>query len=302
LCFLAGCVEPFEGSHVEILLGGATHVPGDQNPGSGRPPSDTHYEMWVSSGGIAFHIFDFEVVPVVDLTHPCFIEDDDSRYPGLHSSMIAEKVYEDITANGEVTQEEAGRLADAEVRASNQEVLAAELKTVASHPLEVRLPSGSVVPSRDLRTMLEAIVPARTDISDAANTARAVACKDFFAQNPDYYVGNDKVFSLPLNGEFYGMVDGTDPRNSAFVGGAGFDVPQTFREFDSLMINWQFNDPADPRIAVYGDAAIGYHYMAGAPEDRTRRVITVPLRSVDFPQLSGTVAVYPGIDDDEVQF
>lgn len=305
-----GCVEPFEGSHIEMLLRGGTQVAGDPG-GNARPPSDTHYEIWVQHAGLAFHLFDFNVFTVIDRANPCFIEDSASRYPGLHSTMILEKELFEAGAPNDVSPEEAGIIADAQTRVVNQESLERELKGVTSHQPVLRV-SGMVVAYPDLYAALGAVVPAPEMIDDASNAARATACQAFFDENPDFYVGNDKVFSLPLNGKLYGMVDGVDPRNSAFVGGAGFDVPQTFREFDSLMINWQFNDPDDPRATSFGPcpmrmpgepcSPIGYHYMAGVPQNRTRRVITIPVRNTDFGNLTGDVAVYPGIDDDQVQF
>jgi hypothetical protein len=67
-------------------------------------------------------------------------------------------------------------------------------------------------------------------------------------------------------------------------------------------MNWQFNDPMDPRAAMFGNSPIGYHYMAGKPEDITRRVINIPLQNVDHPQIAGYAAIIPAIDSDQVHF
>src|SRR5690349_16044327 len=76
------CVQIFEGSWVELFLQGA-QVPSntEASPGGGRPPSGTHYEIWVVSGNDAFHVHDFQIVPAFDSKFPCFIEDDESRFP-----------------------------------------------------------------------------------------------------------------------------------------------------------------------------------------------------------------------------
>ncbi len=313
LIITSGCVKPFQGSHVELDLGGATDIPGDARPLEGQPPSDTHYELYVITTdptdptmvkGLAFKLIDFEVVPVIDQADPCFIEaDEQAKFPGLHSTMIAAKTTEKFTAGGHTpTADEAGQIADAEARLANQSALQSQLKTVVSHQVTFKLPDGTMSTRKDLRTKLAALVPDPSMIDDTSNKTRLSVCRKFWAANPDFYTGSDKVYSLPLNGVYYGMVEGINPINSAPLGGADFEVPDTFKDFDSLAINWQFNDPTDPRAADHGNSPTGYHYMAGKPQDRNRRVINVPLQNVDNPAIAGNAAIIPAIDEDQVHF
>lgn len=292
------CVDPFTGSHIEFTLGPGAHIPGDQMDGFGRPPSGTHYEMWVVRDNVAFYLKSYRVVPVIDRAEPCFIDDDEATFPGLHSTMIFEKTMERYPP---VDGQPVTHLADAERREANQALIETRLKAIVSH-------DEGVLEAEKLA--LEAELAAAgievTDIDDASNAARAEICKRFFAAHPTYYVGNDRVFALPISGLFYGMVDGSDPRNSAFVGGAGFDVEPTFPEFDALWVTWQFDDPADPRIGVaagqYQPSETGYHYMSGTPVERVRGVINVPLVNAYFGQINGEAAIYAGVDEDIVNF
>jgi hypothetical protein len=294
------CVQPFDGSWTEFVLGTGVHTAGtdDANLALGQPPSETHYEMWVVTGQNAFKVGQFQVVTQIQRDFPCFIEDDEARYPGLHSSQIAAKTRDDLLAAGDPASGSltVGLIADAEQRVLNQAKLESMLKAVVEY-------DPSVTPA-DI-VALAADVPAIGLIDDASNATRAQKCKAFFAAHPRFYVGNDRVFSLPHNGQFYGMVDGVDPRNNAFVGGAGLALPATFKEFDELWINWQFNDtnPAtNPRVDTFGPSATGYHYLRGQPQNRTRRVINVPMSNDLFGSINAEVAIYPGIDEDSTHF
>lgn len=288
------CIEPFQGSHIEFALGGAVHVPGDQGDGFGRPPSNTHYEMWVVHDGYAYELKEFQIVPVIDREHPCFVEDDESPFPGLHSSKYLDKW---IEVENPQPGDEVTNIADATQRMANMRLLEERLKAIVGHD-----PTVQADTVEELEQEMAAAGLGPEAIDDESNRRRKAKCEEFFANHPLHYVGNDRVFTLPHNGVFYGMVDGADPRNQAFVGGAGFDVDATFHEFDTLMINWQFNDPNDPRVMDFGPSPTGYHYMSGAPEYRTRRVVHVSMRNQVFSGINGNAAIYPGLDDDHVNF
>ncbi len=297
----SGCVDSYHGTWMEFVLGRETHIPGD-TPGAigGRPPSGTHYEFWVVTGGRAFYLQSFEVTKQLDPDFPCFIEDAESKFPGLHTTMWYEKNLEDVLSDGNPTEpegeQELGQIADAFVREERLFKVSGALKAVVGT-------DPTVTPAILTALANEVTVAAPITETDAASNARRLAiCNAFFAEHPRYYVGQDKVFSLPLNGEFIGMVDGQDPRNSAPVGGAGFAVPVTFEKFDYLWLTWQFNDPQDARIPLYGPSTYGYHYMSGVPEHRTRRTINVRMQNEQFPAIGANVAVFPGIDQDNIQF
>jgi hypothetical protein len=293
------CVEAFDGSKVEVLLGNTTHIPGDEG-GGGRPPSDTHYEMWVLKDNRSFKLIDFDVVFVIDPSDRCFIEDAESIYPGLHATQVPARLEQDITAGGHTpSDEEAGDIYLAQKRVYQDFNLLTDdtngVKSLVSHEAGLTLAGREALYDA-------ANVPDPTDMSDTANAARLEACNTVFAAHPMMYVGNDKVFSLPLNGEYYGNTKGRDPRNAAPTGGAKFDVAQVLDDFDVMRVNWQFNDLADPRAASYGESQVGYHYLAGTPIHRTRGVVNVILQNNFFNNLRGDVSIFTDLAEDNVMF
>jgi hypothetical protein len=290
---LGACVEPFDGSKLEILLRAGVQVPGDEDPGSGRPPSDTHYELYAVRDDSAFLLHTFQVIPVIRQAEPCFMEDEQARFPGLHATQIARKLIEAAMVDGTVSDDEAGVIAVAEDRLANLNLLEQRLKIIAF--AEPGL-TGAVV------AQFRATLPAPDLIDDASNANRLSLCRAFMRQHPGYYVGNDKTLAIPLAGRYEGVIEGTDPRNGAFLGGGSFDVEVNLASFDALRINWNFNDPADPRRAALPPSEIGWHYMSGKPVQRTRGVWNVPMQNRYFSPISGELTVWYDLAEDSVHF
>lgn len=288
-----GCVDNFDGSKIELYLHGGVQVPGDNPSGNGRPPSDTHYSIYVSKETAVFFIIDFDIRPVIDVGDPCFIEEEGSRFQGLHSTKIVQKLTEAAMADGNVSNQEAGDIAAAQIRVANMGLLQSTLKAFTAH--EAGLSNAILAP--DL-----AAVPPADAIDDATNAQRLAACKQIWSKHSGYYVGTDKVLTIPLNGTYYGLVEGTDPRNNAFLGGGSVTTKDSFPQFDAFRVNWAFNDPNDPRAANFPPSTIGYHYMAGAPIERVRGVINVTIENEDFSQIAGEVSIYTDLGEDDVQF
>jgi hypothetical protein len=299
LVLAAGCVEPFDGSKMEILLGNSAHIPGDDPAGGGRPPSDTHYEIFVIKDDRSFKVAEFELVFVIDPSDRCFIEDEDAVYPGLHSTQLPVRLEADLTAGGHTPDEvEAGDIYLAQKRVYQDFALLTNetlgVKTLVSHE-----PGLTLAGREALYDAASVPDPLLTD--DASNEQRLAACNAVFDAHPLIYVGNDKVFSLPLNGVFFGNASGRDPRNSAPTGGAKFDVAEVLDDFDVMRVNWQFNDLGDARVAQYGESPLGYHYLAGNPILRTRGVINVVLLN-NFFSIRGDVSIFTDLAQDDVMF
>ena len=289
---LVACVEPFSGSKMELLFRSTILLPGDDGR-YGRPPSDTHFELYGVKDDSAFLLRSFDIKPVLLRADRCFIEEGDARFPGLHSTQIEIKVREAALADGQVTDLEAGDIALAQRRVSLQPALESQVRVVVAHDDAL---TAAVVGT------FQATVPDPLATDDASNAQRLERCLAFFAEHPAYYVGTDKRLAIPINGIFFGVVEGRDPRNNGNLGGAAFDVDFNLEGIDALRINWQFNDPADPRIATYGASPLGYHYMAGRPTQRLREVINVPMRHNDVAQIAGEIAIFVNVGDDEVNF
>jgi hypothetical protein len=347
LCSVAGCVDSFSGSNLQLTLSESVQVPGDG--GFGRPPANTHYVFYavdfefetdedgnrvldangepVVARSYSFKVAEFEVVPAIDTANPCFMEDDEARYPGVHVNYALDRLAADLAAKYGVAEFKAfdppegaspGDVIDlltAEVRDRNLPSLQNTLKAIVSHQ-PVVLPA--VAASCDAGA--DDLVPPPACFSDEANQQRKRVCERFLADNPDYYVGSDRVLTLPLNGTYFGMVDGADPRNNQFVGGAALFVDLNLRDVDAMLLNWQYNcavDGAEGFIAKGRDdctplypagtarperSEIGYHYMSGRAERNVRRVISVPMSNSTFAQLTGEVAIYPDLGSDDVHF
>jgi hypothetical protein len=290
----AGCVENHNGSKIELFLRGGVHIPGTVPATPGQPPSETHYELYVVNGPGVFKVAEIDIRPAVKSSDPCFIEEEGSRYPGLHSTRIVAKVIETATADGEVTPLEAGQIADAKARAGNIPALEAALKVMTMH--QPGLTEAHIAE-------LTSSVPPAAQMDDESNAARLAACQAIWRDNPGYYVGTDKITTIPLNGTYIGMVEAMDPRNGGFLGGGAIDVDASFPDFDALRLNWNFNDPDDPRRAALPPSEIGWHYMAGAAVQRVRGVYNVSLVNQDYGRrLSGEASVYTELARDDVNF
>jgi hypothetical protein len=289
---LISCVEPFDGSKVEILLRSTILLPGDDGR-FGRPPSDTHFVLYAVKDESVFPLRQFDVKPVINRVDRCFIEEEGTRFPGLHSTRIEEKLRQVALADGQVTAEEAGDIATAQRRLSVLPALEAQVRVITAHE-----------PGLTDRTIatFQMTLPPPEMIDDATNLNRLGACRTFFAEHPEYYVGTDKRLAIPINGVYFGVVEGRDPRNNGNLGGAAFDVPFNLDGVDALRLNWDFNDPNDTRRPMFGDSTVGYHYMSGRPTSRLRGVTNFAMRHVDVAQNSGEIAIFTNIGDDEVNF
>src|SRR5262245_15313883 len=87
----SACVEANNGSRIELFLRAGVQIPGNP-PDNGRPPSDTHYVMLATTGADVFRIAEFDIRQAIRRAEPCFIEEPGSRFPGLHSTMLEQKL------------------------------------------------------------------------------------------------------------------------------------------------------------------------------------------------------------------
>ncbi len=300
----SGCVDAFGGSKIEILFSNAVPLPGAGELGA--PPDGTHFELYAVQGGLPVHIMDMQLEPVVQANHPCFIELDrdipltNVSADGLHASQWYQYALDLYDADGVITDEEAGFLADALRRVSrNIPDLEANVVAVTATPFGRAVEGGLSAPVVAERL---AAVPPPGDTDDASNRTRAELCRELFADVPELYVGTDRLITAPLNGLFFGVADGQDPRSGGFIGGASLDLPARLDSFEALRLNWQFDDPADPRAEALGQSPTGYHFMAGVPEHRVRGVINVHLENNDFGSTSADLAIFTDLDEDSTGF
>ncbi len=332
---LAGCVESFGGSNLQMSFAEGVHVPGPYGDG-GRPPADTHYAFYgielgddfevdpetgevTSDASFAFHLADFEIQPIIEPESPCFIEDARSELAGLHVSRVAEKlrqltgITDPFDAPG-ADEDDVIKVLLADRRMADLPALTSSIKAVTAYSPAVYPPMDDVCAGDPAAN--PAAIPPPQCIDDASNARRLAMCEAFWAANPDYYEGSDKVFTNPLSGRFLGVVDGRDPRNASLLGGAEIVVDANLIGIDAIAMTWQYDcDPDDYAergtdcTPLFPDGVdpdsvppIGTEYMRGLASHPVRGVIRVSLRHRAFRQLSGELAIWPDLDSDSVHF
>lgn len=334
--FACACVEPFGGSNVQITF--SASVPGPAPPGIdppfGTPPADTYLTLYgvryvyerdpggaivvdennepVIADSYVFRIYDFEIRPLVDLDSPCFIEVDNTRFPGLHVTKLSAKIRE-ATGVADPLQPPPDAAAsaitdvlNADRRVGNLRDLQNQVKAVTSAS-NARRPEAGTTCVEDGGAADQ--IPPIDCMGDASNQVRLSMCRQFWRQNPSYYEGNDKIFMLPLGGSWYGAVEGLNPINNSAIGGAGFFVPAALTNLDSLLINWQFKDangdgePDYPPAYQDRDKSdIGYLFMQGSPRRQARGVLHVPMVHPDVPAINAEAVIFRDLDRDDVNF
>ncbi len=320
-------------------------------PTGGQPPANTFYTFYAvqaldDDDGIRSYTFEvqrFQVLPLIDADSPCFMELDDgsSPYPGIHVTQVLARLQNDtgigdpLNPPSDAPENDIIDVVSARERMSVLPQLQADVKAVVGfsdnlapgvHPLY-----QVATDCDDARANPDTIPPPQCGADpadDDLNAQRLRVCRDYFEadkarcdqQNRDnyagycegFYIGSDKVFTLPINGRWHGSVTGNNPKNNGFLSGAQWfaPVPLDPYSFDALTVRWQYKDldedgePDYPAGTAEEDKSeIGFHYMEGTPiYEVTRGVIDVPMVNRTFSSVSGEVSIFPSLDEDNVNF
>jgi hypothetical protein len=301
VALLAGCVENFDGSNVQIDLNPATPPQAPQ----GRPPQDRelptngHFRLYgideVPEGDALFELRRFEIHRVVDLTSPCFIDvGPNVPFPGLHVSQFERRMSErtgitDIAAPPPgATMEQQIEQATAVQRMRNVQALAggAGVKVVTSA-------SASVYPDVDAACGGGGLPPP-TCIDDESNARRLAICRQAWDRDPLLFEGTDRVLTSPLGGTTFGFVVGLNPVTPTPVGGAQLFVDDALDRVDEYAIYFQMDGVED---------APGMLFLTGRPfAGATRGVTHVHLESPLLPGVAAELAIFADLDEDDVHF
>lgn len=337
----AACVDAYDGSNVQVDLarGVQLNPRGTEVPEPDQPPVNTHYELFAADAvyklnadgtpvldgsgqpvidrTYLFSVKQFQIRPVIDVASPCLIELEDTLYPGLHVTQVGAKVREatgiadpfnaNCAATDKACNDKVTDVLNADRRVNNLALYQGALKAVTTFA-NFRYPAiGTAcvgMPGAD-----PLLIPPATCIDAPSNAQRLSLCRALWKANPDWYEGSDKVFTLPLSGEFFGMVDGSNPANGGFVGGASFFVDQNLIDLDAYLMNWQYDDldhdgqPDYPAsVPAEERSATGYTYMQGTPRSVARGVITVPMAHPTNPRITARVVIFPNLGHDDVHF
>lgn len=299
---LAGCVEGFKGSNVQIDLSPSTpsQAPASRGPQGRELASNVHFRLYAITEGAdsesLFELHRFEIHKLVDPTSPCFIDvgDPSVPFPGLHVSQFARKMSE-RTGITDVTNPPAGSTMEAQVlqgtavqRMRNVDALAGEagLKAVTSA-------SPKLYPTPDA-SCDGAGIPPPSCIDDASNARRLEKCQAEWKADPDLFEGTDRVLTSPLNGTTFGFVIGMNPVTPVPVGGAQLVVPAALFGVPEYAIFFQQDDATD----------LGTLFLTGRPTaGATRGVTHVHMESPFLPNLiTAELAIFANLDEDDVHF
>jgi len=323
-----------------------------QAPFASQPPANTHFQLnYVRNATDAdgnrvqysFKAGEFELQPQVDLFDPCVMDIEPTRFPGIHITAVrartaeefgfatptdyatlgpSDPVWDDLTENerAEVFHTArrnnlifglSGRLLSVTSYHPTSPITDVGVDTVcASDP---NSDPGLIPPHLDV-TQLPNIVP--TCFDDESNARRRSLCETYFADNPNYYVGSDRILTKPLNGVFDGTVYSLDPRNplgvTRFIG-ALIITDSDVGDIDGMSITWQYDDddgdgePDYPASVPDSEKSpTGHTYLSGSPSSglQQRGVTTLTLTSQEFldPFLNADVTIYDNLDEDNVNF
>ena len=337
----AACIDAYDGSNVQLDLARGVQVNprGAEVPEPDQPPANTHYVLYAADAvyrlnadgtpildasgqplidrTYLFNVKEFTIRPAIDTASPCLIDLEDTPFPGIHvtqfaqavraSTGIADPFNANCGANDTECKNKVTDVLNADRRMNNLALFQGALKAVTSFA-NFRYPAiGTACVGMAGADPL--LIPPITCTDLASNAQRLSLCRALWAANPGWYEGSDKVFTLPLSGEFYGMVDGLNPANGGFVGGSSFFVDDNLVDLDAYLVNWQYDDldhdgqpdypaslPADQRSPT------GFTYMQGEPRSVARGVVTVPLAHPTNPRITARLAIFPNLGHDDVHF
>jgi hypothetical protein len=298
---LAGCVENFDGSNVQIDLNPGTppQAPQGRAPQGREFPTNVHFRLYaiqeVAQGDALFELRRFEIHRIVDLTSPCFIDAGPNvPFPGLHVSQFERKMSErtgitDVAAPPPgATLEQQIEQATAVQRMANVQALAGDagIKVVTSA-------SPGVYPAVDAACDGDGLPPPSC-IDDASNARRLERCRQAWTADPLLFEGTDRVLTSPLGGTTFGFVVGLNPVTPVPVGGAQLFVDDALEGVDEYAIYFQTDGLDEP----------GTQFLAGRPSaGATRGVTHVHMESPLFPDLvEAELAIFADLDEDDVHF
>jgi hypothetical protein len=289
--------------------------------GDGHTDLDVNGEPLIEEAYM-YEVQRFEVRKLIDLSSPCFIDlpggagiEGQTVFPGLHVTQHGNKTREvqgvSDPLDPSVPYDKAVIVLTADQRMTNLPKLQDQLKAVVSSDATVEAgvpdfqypataPAGMCPPGPN-------DIPHPTCTDDESNAQRLRICQDLWEQaGPDWYEGSDKVFTLPLHGRLNGFVEGMNPVNQVgLIGGASFYVDENLVGHDAYVLNYQwkdYNGDGMPDAPANMASDIGQPFMFGRSKHFSRGVTNATFRHATVANLQATLAVFPDLGDDSVQF
>ena len=299
---LAGCVDGFRGSNVQIDLPTAMPRQASPNtqPGVNQIPADAHFSLWGIVDGEGrenlFELQRFEIHPIVDLISPCFIDvGEHVPYPGIHVSQYGARIAAD-TGIADVSMPPPGATEEQKIDAATAVQRMANVAALGG-PTGIKVvtsasTSGYPGVAPDC-TRVDGMIPPPTCADRDSNAQRLALCTAAWDEDPTLWEGTDRVLTSPLNGTTFGMVDGRNPVNLAPVGGAQWFIEEDVSGMDAFAVYWQMDGVDDPGTLLF----------YGRPTTTTTRGVRhVDLVSPVNPTFTADLVVFPDLDEDTVHF
>jgi hypothetical protein len=266
----SGCVEPFEGSHVQFSLDNVdqpcqvlllNQLTGQESckDASGQPLSRQdqrfvgHYEMWATvNDSAAVYLMSFTVQPHL--------------FPAEEIELDKERIE---LSNGKtfVLGGQSGKSYNYDMTAEEKAITDTQMGKAST-------------------------VKAITSFSDTM-------FEDPNAPPPrklvkDFYLGSHTQLSLAHNGEYYGQVKKSHPYGAITLDGASVRVAPNLENLDSMWITIELGDPdrPDPKPSKL-------IYLRGSAEQKVRGVINVEATSPIDPQARAAFGVLPALGEEE---
>lgn len=273
-------------------------------PNAKQLPADAHLTFYAIQHGAdadrLFAVTTFEIHHIVDLQSPCFIDvGEHVPHPGLHVSQFAKVIGED-TGITDIANPPPGASEQDQIDAATavQRELDIDKLVGAGGIVAVTSPSPAVYPAVAADCDATDGIPPPDCTDEASNARRLALCEAAWHADPNLFEGTDRVLTTPLSGITHGMVDGMNPINLAPVGGAQFFTDTLLDGIDAYAVYWQLDGAPDPSAA----SPLGTLLLFGEPTTPTRGVVHVHMESPAIDGLTAEVAIFPNLEDDDVDF
>ena len=322
LLTLAGCIDEYSGSNVELDFAPNTKVQASafRAATAEELPNNIHFTLYAfsetydSSGTLIGHLFEvtkFEIHHIVDLDSPCYIDRGTHvPFPGLHVSQYADQMMAKYGIT-DYMNPPAGTSQEALIdvgTAVQRQINVTKLGGVEGIQV-VSSASDKGYPGVATTCDDTSGIPPPMCTDSGANQRRLDACEGAWGSDKAYFEGTDRVLTQPLNGITNGFVEGSNPVNMAPVGGAAFFVDTELADFDGFAVYWQFDDANHDGMPDYPSTVpqsertpLGKLILFGRPEHPTRGVIHVHMINLEDPLAGAELAIFANIDQDDVHF
>jgi hypothetical protein len=346
------CVDEFEGSNIQLDFGPLSLPQAPQGqapvtvtiPGVGtvpmQLPSITHYSLYGikeirDSAGTVIQsdyteIQRFEIHQIVERNSPCFIDPQNTRFPGVHVTQFEARM-KVATGIMDLTMPPPGATENDIIDVSTAQQRTRNVTGLGRPPAFLLSPTPRLDPG-GLKAVTSAsprlypavattcidddsatdpsLIPPPNCIGDRSNELRLSLCQKLWDSDPAFYSGTDRVLTDPNGGTYFGIVTGVNPINGAVLGGTQFFVKNIYADYSLYSINWQFDDldgDGQPNYPPgFPPSDYGTVIVSGRPSTPTRGVTRVvmgpPAPNAITTQFAVQMAIFSNIGGDDVHF